>query len=134
MKKNSVRLNPSPLFYSSCSDRNRDSSSILTSPSPFLSAFPSSLFSLPEMPLPLGSSIPTLHLAPLLDPTSTPVAIARGKKFVAGLEVVELPGVGHWVLLEDHPNGWKRVEKEAGEWIGRVLEKEKREGREKGRL
>ena len=86
------------------------------------------------MPPPLGSSISTLHLAPLLDPTSAPVALARAKKFVDGLEVVELPGVGHWVLLEDHPNGWKRVEKEAGEWIGRVLDKEKREEREKSRL
>lgn len=78
--------------------------------------------------------VSTLHLAPLLDPTSAPVALARAKKFVPGLEIVELPGVGHWVLLEEGENGWRRVEREVGQWVGRVMEGERREMRSGGRL
>jgi soluble epoxide hydrolase / lipid-phosphate phosphatase len=65
--------------------------------------------------------IPTLLITPTLDPTNTPSSLERSKKWVPGLEVVPLEGVGHWALLE-RP---KEVADIVGGFVGRCLQMSK---------
>jgi pimeloyl-ACP methyl ester carboxylesterase len=56
------------------------------------------LFVAARLPRHLPAGLPVLHIWGAKDPSATPGVLSMMREIIAGLEVIELPDQGHWIM------------------------------------
>ncbi len=56
------------------------------------------LFVAARLPSHLPAGLPVLHIWGAKDPTARPGVVSKMGEMIAGLEVIELPDQGHWIM------------------------------------
>ncbi|KAF8709508.1 Ndr family, partial [Rhizoctonia solani] len=72
----------------------------------------------------LPPSLPALFFWPRSDPTCQPLHVQRMRKFVPSIEVVELAGKGHWLMVEAR----EQVTNKVIEWVETLVRQENERG------
>ncbi|KAG9120052.1 hypothetical protein FRC07_004620, partial [Ceratobasidium sp. 392] len=77
-----------------------------------------------NLPSSLSPNLPALFFWPRSDPTCQALDVRRMRKFVPSVEIVELPGKGHWLMVEARTEITAKV----GEWVEALVQKENMQG------
>ncbi|QRV72984.1 epoxide hydrolase [Ceratobasidium sp. AG-Ba] len=77
-----------------------------------------------NLPSSLPPNLPALFFWPRSDPTCQPLHVQRMHKFVPSIEIVELAGKGHWLMVEARTEVTTKV----SEWVEALVLKENKQG------
>ncbi|CAE6510651.1 unnamed protein product [Rhizoctonia solani] len=77
-----------------------------------------------KLPSSLPPTLPALFFWPRADPTCQPLHVKRMRKFVPSIEVVELAGKGHWLMVEAR----EQVTSKVIEWVETLVRQENERG------
>jgi len=77
-----------------------------------------------NLPCSLPPSLPALFFWPRLDPTCPALHVERMRKFVPSIEIVELAGKGHWLMVEARVEITTKV----AEWVEALVKENKQGG------
>ncbi|KAF8607513.1 alpha/beta-hydrolase [Ceratobasidium sp. AG-I] len=77
-----------------------------------------------QLPSSLPPSLPALFFWPRADPTCQAIHVQRMRKFVPSIEIVELAGKGHWLMVEASAEITAKV----SEWVEALVQREIEQG------